>query len=162
MKQKKTVFEEVGKVCIEKLELPTASIVKSTRKLFERDGKMTVLAEFDSSRSVQHVLQNARKLAGSKIYIEKDLNLERQHDKKVMLQLKKEIKAHSSAHRIAVVNDKLVIAKNWFRWNKDKKLVCGQQDAETILSNLYTNCFSKICLDYNLLFKKFVSKNQKN
>lgn len=162
LEAKRAVFEEVSKLCTEKLELPTAAIIKSTRKLFERDGKMTVLTEFDSTQSVQKVLQKAKNLAGSKIFIEKDLNVDRQQDKKVMLQLKKEIKVLSTAHKLAVVNDKLKVKDKWFHWSKGKKLVCGQQEAEVILSNLYENCYTKINIDYNTLLKNFMSKTQKN
>lgn len=162
LEAKQAVLDEVSKVCTEKLELPTASIIKSTRKIFERDGKMTALTEFDSTQSVEKVLQKAKNLAGSKIFIERDLNVDRQQDKKVMLQLKKEIKVLSTAHKLAVVNDKLKIKDKWFRWNKNKKLVCGQQDVDVILSSLYANRYSKIVIDYKTLLKNFMSKSQTN
>ena len=93
------------------------------------------------------------------LYIEKDLNVERQQDKKAMLQLKKEIKNLSTTHRVTVINDKIKIGSKWFRWNKDKKLVCDEHDAAVIFKDLFENSYTKININYNALLSNIMSKN---
>lgn len=154
----KSLIDEVTNVCKNNLNLHTTAI-KSTRKIFERNGKMTVLAEFDSLQSVQEVLQETRKLKGTSIYIEKDLSVERQQDKKVMLQLRREIRAASTKYSIKVVSDKIKIGSCWMRWNKDKKLVSGDQEAEDVFKKLYGNLLSNINISYNVLLNNSMSKN---
>lgn len=154
----KSLIDEVAKVCKNNLNLHSTTI-KSTRKIFERNGKMTVLAEFDSLQSVQEVLQETRKLKGTSIYIEKDLSVERQQDKKVMLQLRRLIRAASTKHTVKVVSDKIKVGSCWMRWNKDKKLVSGNQEAEFVFEKMYGNILSNININYNVLLENSKSKN---
>ncbi|XP_054729228.1 uncharacterized protein LOC129238211 [Anastrepha obliqua] len=151
--------EAVDKVCKEVLQINDASIVKSTKKIYERDGKMTVLAEIRSEKDIGDIFKKSSKLAGTTIYVERDLNLERQQDKKVMMQLKKDIMAISSKHRIGVRDDRMKVANKWLRWNKDKKLVCGMEDANITLQLLYENRLQNVKIDYNILLSKIISKN---
>lgn len=156
---KTSVSAVVSKICFEKLKLPQTAKIIYTRKLYERDGKMAVLVEMDSAQSVQDALRNAKKLAGTSIYVEKDLNVDKQQDKRVMLQMKKDIVAVSSVHRVAVMSDRIRIKDKWLRWTKDRKLVCGQQDGYDILKELYKNHVDQININYNTLLEKSISKN---
>lgn len=158
LNSKSSATAAVSKICFGKLKLPKTAKIIYTKKLFERDGKMAVLAEMDSVESVQNALKNAKNLAGSSIYVEKDLNADRQKDKRVMLQLKKEILAVSNMHKVIVISEKIRVKDKWLRWNKENKLVCGQQEAWKTLKELYVN-YEKICLDYNELLEKSMSKN---
>lgn len=65
---------------------------KAVRKIYDRNGKMSLIAEFDSEGDVRKILSKTRNLTGSKISIERDLYEERQMDKKVLLQLKRAAK----------------------------------------------------------------------
>lgn len=150
---------EVQKICNKILETPDPTILKSAKKLYEHEGKVTVLAELDSEQSAINVLKNTKKLAGTKIYIERDLNEERQKDKRALLRLKKEILNISKFHRIVVRDDKMRIAEKWFKWNADKKIVCGQDDAGPIMKQIYGEKISSINLDYEYLLNKSNSKN---
>lgn len=156
---KSSVKAVVHKVCFEKLKVPNTVTIKSTRKLYERDGKMSVLVEMDSDQSVQDILRNSKKLAGTSIYIEKDLSADKQTNKKVMLQLKKELLVISKLHKVIVVNDRIKIKDKWMWWNKEKTLMCGKQQGYETLKELYTNDFDKININYNNLLKNLISKN---
>lgn len=156
---KSSVNGVVNKICFDKLKLPKSVKIIYTKKLYERDEKMAVLVELDSSQSVQNALQNAKKLAGTSIYLERDLTPEKQKDKKVMLQLKKDIVAASKSHRIAVINDRIRINDKWFRWNKEKQLFCGQEEADGTFKDLYPDVFDKINFNYNALLERSMSKN---
>lgn len=156
---KSSVNSVVNKIYFDKLKLPKSVKIRYTKKLYERNDKMAVLAELDSSQSVQSALQNAKKLAGTSIYVERDLTQEKQKDKRVMLQLKKDIVAVSKSHRIAVISDRIRVKDKWFRWNKEKKLVCGQEEADCAIKDLYPDVYDKINFNYNTLFEKSMSKN---
>lgn len=152
-------MNEVKKVCNEILKIPDTSILKSAKKLTERDGKVTVLAELDSEESTYIVLNNTKKLSGTNIFIERDLNVERQKDKRAMLRLKKEIGNISNLHRLVVRDDRIRIGDKWFKWSHNKQLICGSLEAEPILKQLYGEQVLSINLQYQYLLNKNNSKN---
>lgn len=155
----KSAVDEIKKVCNEILEIPDTKILKSAKKLTERNGKATVLAELDSEQSVYAVLGNTNKLRGTEVYIEKDLNPEKQKDKRAMLSLKKDVLKISKVHRIVVRDDRIRIGGKWFKWNLNKQLVCGNEKAEPILKQLYGEQILGINLEYQYLLKKISPKN---
>lgn len=150
---------EVKKICNEILEIPEPVILKSTKKLNERDGKVMLLAELDSEQSTIDVLKNTKKLAGTDIYIERDLNVDRQKDKKAMLRLKKEVLSVSKFHRVVVRDDRIRIVDKWFKWSSNKQLMCGTSEAESILKMFYGEKALSINLNYDYLLNRTVSKN---
>lgn len=155
----KSTVNEVKKVCNEILKIPDTSILKSAKKLTERNGKITVLAELDSEQSTYVVLNNTKELKGTNIYIERDLNVDRQKDKRAMLRLKKEIVKVSKIHRVIVRDDRLRIADKWFKWSQHKQLLCGQSEAEPIMKQLYGDQALGINLQYEYLVNENISKN---
>lgn len=118
---KKLANEAVNAVCSEVLKMTDKTGIKSTKKLFEKEGKMTVLVEFQSNDNVEDVLKKTPELKGTAIYIERDIDSEKQQNKVVLLQLKKEILAVSEKYRILVRDDRFNVNKKWLKWNKEKK-----------------------------------------
>lgn len=169
LKKRNLIFKGVGsqnslgdavrKVCKDELKMRCEVEIISTRKLFESNGKMAVVAEFRSEQMVVDVLKHTKNLAGSMISIEYDLNSNRQQKKKVMLELKKNILAFSKKHKVSVRNDKLRVADKWFSWSKDHKLVCGKDAAGDIFKTLYDDLLESIKFDYEFLVNKVNSKN---
>lgn len=112
---------------------------------------MGVVAEFDSEDTVAKILTNSRKLAGSSISMERDLNAERQTDKKVLLQLKRDILSESKEKRVTVRDDRIKIEDFWCKWNQAKQLItCKyQHNAESIINSSYASPLSSVKFKYN-------------
>lgn len=81
----------VKKVCANHLKISAPMAIRSAKKIFDRNGKMAVIAEFESGSSLNEIFKHTKNLAGSSISIEKDLNSDRQEQKKAMLYLRKTI-----------------------------------------------------------------------
>ena len=77
------------KACKDILKIETS--ISSAQKVFERNGKMSVAAEFESTADVAKIFQNTKKLTGTAIQIERDLMPLKQEKKKIFLHLKKKI-----------------------------------------------------------------------
>ena len=154
---------EIQKVCSEILGLPSPPKILYAKKIFEREGKMTALAKLDSEETVETILENSKKLAESDIYIERDLSQEKRLDKKVMLELKKNITKTSTKYRVQVRNHRIKIDDKWFHWNNEKMLMCGKQDGYKTLQNMYgKNTMKKIDTSYQKMLEQSASKNGAN
>ena len=154
-----TPKESVQQICEQQLKLQGKVEVVSTRKLGERDGKRMIVAEFRTEEMVSAVLQNVRKLSGSSISIEQDINSSRQLQKRLMLKLKRNILTVTKSHRVSVRNEKLKIGDNWFYWSKDNKLMFNKSDAKETLKTVFGSDFDKINFDYFFLLNSFNAKN---
>lgn len=142
----------------EGLKLNSEIEVVSARKIFERNGKMTVVVEFKSEDMVHSVLRNVKNLAGSTISIEQDLSSAKQHSKKIMLELKKNILRVTKIHRVSVRNDRMLIGGKWLYWNKDKKLMHDNVEADEVLKSLFGENLISINYSYSYL-NELISKN---
>lgn len=158
LNSQKSAKDEVNKICKEVLKIEDTSGIKSTRKLFERDGKMTVLVEFQFEENITEVISKTNMLKGTAIYIERDLDAEKQQNKVVLLQLRREVQNMSRKYPIIVRDDRMKINGKWFKFDKNKNLLCGNQDGLIILKELYDNDFN-IDVSYNVLFNKLNLKN---
>lgn len=150
--------EAASEVCRYILQLSVPPVILSTKILFERNGKVTAVIKLDSDEMVEAILKNTNKLSGTNIYIERDLNCDKQHNKKAMLQLKKSIQQISSQHRIMVREDCIKIQDKWLKWDSDKQLTCDKQGATTFLKNLFGDKYQQIQLNYYALLEKANSK----
>lgn len=151
--------DAVKECCTKNLKLSNEIKVISTRKLFERNGKIGVVAEFGSVEMVRDILKHANNLTGSNIILERDLTIEKQTDKRVMLELKRSIQNVSRKHKITVINEKLRINNKWFVWNREKQLVCDKQNGKDVLLNLYEGAIDSIVVNYFEILEKLNSKN---
>lgn len=152
--------EAVKKICDEMIKMPSAVNVRSTRKLYEKNGKMAIIAEFESAEIVEEIFKRTRNLAGTPIILERDLNSIKQQNKKTMLQLRKNILSISRRHRVNVLNDRMRIGAKWFTWNKQHELTCGPLKGEDILKNLYDGEINSVsCSFYDLLKEINQKKN---
>lgn len=146
--------EEFLKLCSNTMKLDNQSVhVRSVKKIYDRNNKMGIVAELNSEEEVLEVLKNSRKLAGSQISIERDLNSEKQLQKKVMLQLKKDIMEINTSQRVTVRDERMRIGDKWFSWNRGKQFMSGKMDGCQILNQLYGNNL-KISLNYFDIFEK--------
>lgn len=152
------INEEVENFLKNKLKMADPILLKSTRKVSAYEGKMTVIAEMDSSYAVEKVLRRGKMLAKTRIYIERDLNTEKQRQKKVMMQLKKDLLSMDRTHRVQVLNERLRIANKLFIWDKNSNLRCGSQDGKIVLETLYQNYALNIDLDFNNIWSKINNK----
>lgn len=155
----KSLEDAVKTCCKENLKMSQEINLLSTRKLYENDGKMGVVAEFSSGEVVKEVFKNVKNLAGSKIIIERDLSIEKQQDRRVFLEIKKSFRELKGKHHILVRNEKMKIGDKWFWWNKNKNLVCGTDDVTKVLENLFGQAFKSVNINYNEILTKLNSKN---
>lgn len=164
-KQKNVVFrgiekngdlkENITKICAETMGIPDL-VVKWVRKLYETDETVCGVAEFRTEEMANAVFNNAKKLKGTSVFVDKDLSDEKQQNKKVMLQLKTQLKSLNKDLKILVRNDRMRIDKKWLFWNKDKLLMCGSQNGKEFLKTIFNDKIDSINLCYMSLL------NQKN
>lgn len=150
--------EAVKKVCRENLKIQSSVDVKSVKRISNWNGKMSVVAELGSEEAVQDLFKNTRNLAGTTISVERDLNMEKKEQKKVMLQLKKQLLSINRSHRISVRDEKIRIDEKFLIWNRSKELVCGQRKGVDVLYELYGESVNKLNLSYNNLIAKISNK----
>lgn len=151
----------VKECCKDNLKLTKEIKILSTKKLYERDEKIGVIAELSSGEMVKEIFKNTKNLAGTKIILERDLNSDKQKDKRVFLEMKKLIIDMNKDHRISVRNDRMKIENNWFWWNKNKQLICGKQDGVETLKKIFGDTLNSISLNYNEILTNLNSKNPK-
>ncbi|KAL7726189.1 hypothetical protein ACLKA6_001594 [Drosophila palustris] len=84
--------KDIEELLLRKMEMPQARI-RNSKILFERNKKVGVLVELETADMAMEALKNGRKLVGSSIYIERDLSLEKQERKLILLQLKKNLRS---------------------------------------------------------------------
>ncbi|KAL5289625.1 hypothetical protein ACFFRR_009593 [Megaselia abdita] len=119
-------------LCVDTLNISEQDLnVRSMRNIFDRNNKMGLIAELNS------VLKRASRLAKTKISVEKDLNSEKQIQKKVMLQLKKDVLQADISQRVTVRDERMKIADKWFYWNLRKEFTCGRDRLRAINFNYY-------------------------
>lgn len=147
--------EAVKELCTSKLNIdPQALRIRSVKKIFDRNNKMGVIAELDSEGEVYEILRNTNKLAGTRISIEKDLNSEKQEQKKVMLQLKKDIYQSEKTQRLTVRDERLRIGDKWFYWNRNKELSCGRAAGVPLMEQIYGKSLATFDFNYYNLLRK--------
>lgn len=158
IESQQSVYKAVQNLFTQILKMKSFDIV-STRKIFEKDNKMTVIAELKNEKMVADVLKNTKNLAGSNIFIEVDLNCDRLQHKKIMLQLKHEILKINKSKKVLVRNDKIKVGERWLHWDNKNMLIYNKESAEKILNEIYGEDGAKIDINYNSLLKKLISKN---
>lgn len=156
---KTTLEDAVKDCCKENLKLTQDINLLSTRKMYEKDGKIGVVAEFSSGEMVKEVFQNTKNLAGSKIIVERDLTHEKQQDKRVMLEIKKKLKKINQNTRVMVRSARIKIGENWFWWNKQKKFVSGTNNVNMLLKTLYGEGINSVNFNYYEILNNLSSKN---
>ncbi|XP_075157855.1 uncharacterized protein LOC142231120 [Haematobia irritans] len=97
----------------EKLKLKIDQEIEMVKKIHEEGGKMTLLVELKTYGTVLDVLKKTKLLAGSNIFIERDLRGARLQRKKVMLQIKKEL------HKLDREKKSQRTGRNINCWRKD-------------------------------------------
>lgn len=108
---------------------------------------------------MQKYFKIQKKLAGTKISVERDILPLKQEKKKVFLQIKKKVLNISKKHKVMVRDDKLKIKDKWFAWNGENKLMCGKEDGRDALKSLYGDEVENLDLDYENILKNMYSKN---
>lgn len=153
----KAINEEVNKLFREKLKMADP-ILKSTKKIHSHKGKITVVAELESSEAVEEVLKRSKMLANTQIYLDRDLCTEKQQQKRVMIQLKRELVKLRNTHKVSVRDYKLKIGDKWFMWDKHYNLKSGSEDGNKVLKKLYKNDITNIELNYDKILSKINSQ----
>lgn len=154
--------EAVKNLCTSTLNIdPQALRIRSVKKIFDKNNKMGVIAELDSEEEVYEILRKTNKLAGTRISIEKDLNSVKQEQKKVMLQLKKDIFQSEKSQRLNVRDERLRIGDKWFYWNQNKELSCGRAAGVPQMEQIYGKSLETIDFNYYNLLRK-VNSNLNN
>lgn len=147
----------IRSICTDILKIDIG--ILTAKKIFEKDDHMSVIVEFESSLAVANVFKNTKKLAGTKISVERDILPLKQEKKKVFLQIRKKILNISKKHKIIVRDDKLKIKDKWFVWNAENILICGKEKGVDVLKGLYGEDVENLDLNYENLLKNMYSKN---
>lgn len=103
---------ESRKVCIKGLS-STDQPINEVRKVF-KEILAVYLNIMESASHVKEIFRNTKKLAGSKIRIERDLIPTRQASRKVSQRLKTNLLNISKDHKILVREDRIRIENVWF------------------------------------------------
>lgn len=148
-------MNSVMKICVEKLKVQPQ--IKSARILAKSNNYHTIIAEFDSEETVLQILRSTKNLAGTKLSVDRDLNPRRQRNKTAMLMIRRRILLETTKHAIVVRDDKLKIKDKIFSWNNNNELVCGKENAEVILKDLYGDDLKTT--NFNNIFQEIKSKN---
>jgi len=156
----KKPVEAVNALCKNVMQVTNFQL-SSARKIFEKDGKMSVVAELQSEEIVAEVFKNMKKLEDTDYSVERDLSKERQLNKKILLKLKKDLKAIDANRKVQIRDDKMKIGDKWFQFNEKKELRCGSLNGEEVLKSLYKNKLDSYDLSYRNLFEGLNNK-QKN
>lgn len=152
------INEEVETFLKKTLKMSGPILLKSTRKISTYKGKMTVVAEMDSSNAVEDVLKRSKMLAKTQFYMERDLSTEKQQQKKVMMLLRRNLLNKFKNHKVSVLNEKLRVADKWFKWDKNYNLVCGSLDGKKVQATMYNSGVENIELNYYTLLSEINNK----
>lgn len=133
--------------------------IEMVKKLQNINGKMTILVELKSTKMVNEVLKNTKHLSGTTIFIERDLSGYRLENKKVMLQMKKELLKFDKNKKVGVRGHQIAIEGRIFYWNGKKELVCGQKTGRETLVTIYGDGIDNLKLDYDTLLYNLKTKN---
>lgn len=142
-----------------KLKINMDVEIEYVKKLKQANDKMTVLIELKSGKMIADIFKNTKHLAGSTIFVERDLCGIRLERKKIMMQLKKEILQVDKSKKIGIRGDQLVVGGKIFFWTGNDELMCGQRKGKEVLAEEYGVVAQNILLDYNNLLSKYNSKN---
>ncbi|XP_065355374.1 uncharacterized protein LOC135949851 [Calliphora vicina] len=159
LEAQKSCYSAVKNMFKDDLKLSTKVEIEQTKKIFERNNKMTVMVELKSVEMVMEIFKHVKNLKGKPIYIERDLCLERQTDKKIMLQLKQCLLKADKNKKVTVKDDKLVVDEKRFFWNKNKILMSGQNTGEEVLRQLYGEKVRDLNFNYKAFFETINPKN---
>lgn len=157
LKKESNTKNAIRKTCKDILKVDVS--ISSARKIFEKEGKMSVAVEFETSTEISKIFKNTNKLSGTSIQIERDLMPIKQEKKKAFLQLKKKLLNFSKKYKIMVRDEKLKVEDKWFIWNSENKLVCGKQNGLKVLEDLYGEEVKELDLKYETMFNNFQAKN---
>lgn len=155
----KSLHGAVKKLFNGNLKMSIEPEIDFIKKVQETNEKMTVLVEFKSTKTVADVLRNTKMLAGTSIFIERDLSGVRLQRKKIMLLLKKELQKHNGEKRIGVRGEQLVLDGRSFYWNNKNELMSGQNNGMKILQSIIGNSIENIDLSYEHFVEILSSKN---
>lgn len=142
----------------EKLNIEDQIETDAVRKLFVNKGKMTVLVEMRTADMALEILKRSRNLAGSSIYIERDLPIQRRKSKKMMLVLRRSILTLCKDKKVQVRGDALFVDGKSFKW-RNNILMCDDKNGKDELVNIYGSIINDLCVDYNAILCKVRAKN---
>lgn len=149
--------DNLGTFLQEKLELPEAK-VRETRIIFRGKNNVGVVAEFKCSKVASEVLKNSKKLAGSSVFIERDLCEEKRTRKRVLLQIKKTLSTIDRSKKVFVHNDSLNVCGKWMNFDSDNVLKCGGAPALGMLKDWYGDSLDLNNLNYDKILQNIMNK----
>ncbi|KAI8129277.1 hypothetical protein CVS40_1345 [Lucilia cuprina] len=155
----KSCYSAVKKLFNEDLKIKTKVEIEQSKKIFEKNNKMTVMIELKSVEMVTEIFKHVKNLKGKPIYIERDLCQERQIDKKIMLQLKQNLLKADENIKVNVKDDKLVVDDKRFFWNYNKILMSGQRSGEEVIRQIYGEKVRQLNFNYEEILGTLNSKN---
>lgn len=153
--------EEVKKLCKETLLIQNDINIRYVKKLYEADGKMNIVVDFQDATIVSEILMATRNLAGTYISINRDLTKEAQQRRGAMVQLRKAIIEQDKSKMVKVRGDQLIIQNLRFTW-KSEVLMCGNQNGINELKKLYNRDLEAINVNYRELLDLYNRSKRSN
>lgn len=149
----------VEEICTQVLKVPNVS-VKEAKKAFQRNGKMTVIAEVNDEATVNNLLRSSANLKGSNISIDRDLTRDSRNKKTAMLKIKRDLNGLDNSKKIVVRDEKMKVENTWFYWNRDNTLMTGSLEGRPVLQNIFNDSGDVSNLDFNYksILDKFYKK----
>lgn len=154
------LYNAAEKLFKAKMNIGTNLEIEYIRKLQQNENTMSIMVEMKSTKMVTEVLKHTKTLAGSSIFIERDLTGSRLEKKKIMLQLKKDLLVVNRDKRVGVRADRIIIDGKTMFWNEKKELICDGKQAKDVLLSIYGNVIQDIgMIEYDRILSKINSKN---
>lgn len=152
------LINEIKIFCSEVLEINIPVLIENAYVMGDIKNKM-VLVQFSSYGTVNIILQNANKLKGSSISIQRDYPNNVRIRRSILYVIQKTIKNENPNVKVNLRVDTLFIENLPFFWNEEKELLLqGENNGFDVIHNKF-KCNVKIAVSEHLeKFKKNLNK----
>lgn len=134
-------IEKAKSVCAGILDKTEENLdVESAYKAPSRDSrKATIILKFKSLNTAVQLIQNSRKLRGTKISVSRDFprNIRQRRSKLVPIMKALREKTPPSVAKIYLLGDKLYVGNKIFTWDPSEGLKCGIENGFGVISDIY-------------------------
>lgn len=118
--------------------LETEAQLAPAKKIYEGNSFSKYLLQLNSKEDVYKALMNAKKLKGSKIYVQKDYTKYEQNKRNLLMRYRKCIRNFDKNIKPQVRGIKLHVNSLTFAVNEENILVCGDRDGVAVLHQNFT------------------------
>lgn len=155
---RQSVVDVIADVINHKMSVTPNIIPEQIRFIGKVGESTTVLVQFHREDEVRRVLEKTNLLAGSNIFIDRDLTLDERKSKAELMKVRRVIISKLSDQddkkkKVKVTHNSIRIEGHIFKWNGEQ-LLCGKESGNFKLSQIFKFRFE------NINFKQLISEKQ--